>query len=86
MSTNDGEVAVQWALAGHGVVMRADWDIARYLKSGRLRLVLPNWQTPPADVHAVYPVQLQSAARVRAFVEHLEKSFRDAPGPLVRSA
>ncbi|TFY98226.1 LysR family transcriptional regulator [Ramlibacter humi] len=73
LSSNDGEIAVQWALAGHGIVLRAEWDIARYLKSGRLREVLPHWQTPPADVYAVYPVQLQGAARVHAFVEHLAR-------------
>lgn len=71
LSSNDGEIAVQWALAGHGIVLRAEWDVARYLKSGRLREVLPNWQTPPADIYAVYPVQVQGAARVKAFVEHL---------------
>lgn len=75
LSTNDGEVAVQWALAGHGVVLRAEWDIARYLRSGRLRQVLPQWQTPPADIYAVYPVQVQAAARVRVFVEHLARHF-----------
>jgi DNA-binding transcriptional LysR family regulator len=73
LSSNDGEIAVQWALAGHGIVLRAEWDVARYLKSGRLREVLPNWQTPPADIYAVYPVQVQGAARVKAFVEHLAR-------------
>jgi DNA-binding transcriptional LysR family regulator len=71
LSSNDGEIAVQWALAGHGIVLRAEWDVARYLKSGRLREVLPNWQTPPADIYAVYPVQVQGAARVKAFVDYL---------------
>lgn len=78
LSTNDGEVAVQWALAGHGVVMRSEWDITRYLRSGRLREVLPQWQTPPADIYAVYPEQVQAAARVRAFVEHLAAHFERA--------
>jgi len=55
LSTNDGEMAVNWALAGHGIVMRAEWDIARSLRSGRLRQVLESWQTPPADIYAVYP-------------------------------
>jgi LysR family transcriptional regulator, transcriptional activator for dmlA len=73
LSSNDGEIAVQWALAGHGIVLRAEWDVARYLKSGRLREVLANWQTPPADIYAVYPVQVQGAARVKAFVEHLAR-------------
>ena len=75
LSTNDGEIAVSWALAGHGIVLRAEWDIARYLRSGRLQQVLENWQTPPADIHAVYPVRHQGTARVRTFVDHLAQEF-----------
>ncbi|MFT3813991.1 MAG: LysR family transcriptional regulator [Acidovorax sp.] len=81
LSTNDGEIAVNWALAGLGLVMRAEWDVARYLASGRLRQVLEHYQTPPADIHAVYPQRHQSAARVRAFVDFLVEQFGGAtPG------
>ncbi|WP_421954488.1 LysR substrate-binding domain-containing protein [Polaromonas sp.] len=87
LSTNDGEIAVNWALAGHGIVMRAEWDIARYLRSGRLRQVLDNYRTPPADIHAVYPQRHQASARVRAFVDflaaHFEKSSIRAAGLVV---
>jgi len=79
LTTNDGEIAVNWALDGHGIVMRAEWDIARYLRSGRLVQVLPEYQTPAADIYAVYPGQLQSTARVRAFVDFVATSFA-APG------
>lgn len=75
LSTNDGEIAVNWALAGHGLLMRAEWNISKYLHSGRLRQVLENWQTPPADVYAVYPQRLQTAARVKAFVDHVVDAF-----------
>ncbi len=75
LSTSDGEIAVNWALAGHGIVMRAEWDVARYLRSGRLRQVLENYQTPPADIHAVYPQRHQVSARVRAFVDYLASHF-----------
>lgn len=75
MSTNDGEIAVNWALDGHGIVMRAEWDVAKYLHSGRLQLVLENWQTPPADIYAIYPQRLQTAARVKAFVDHVTEAF-----------
>ena len=69
LSTNDGEIAVNWALDGHGILMRAEWDIARFLKNGRLVQVLPQYHTPDADIHAVYPQRHQLAARVRAFVD-----------------
>ncbi|SFB69673.1 transcriptional regulator, LysR family [Polaromonas sp. OV174] len=75
LSTNDGEIAVNWALAGHGIVMRAEWDIARYLRSGRLKQVLENYRTPSADIHAVYPQRHQVSARVRAFVDFLAAHF-----------
>lgn len=87
LSTNDGEIAVNWALAGHGIVMRAEWDIARYLRSGRLVQVLENCRTPPADIHAVYPQRHQASGRVRAFVDflaaHFEKSSIRAAGLVV---
>jgi DNA-binding transcriptional LysR family regulator len=75
LSTNDGEIAVNWALAGLGIVLRAEWDIARYLRSGRLKQVLENWAAPPADIYAVYPLRHQGAARVHAFVDHLAEHF-----------
>ncbi len=81
LSTNDGEIAVNWALEGHGILMRAEWDIAKYLSSGRLVQVLEHWQTPPADIYAVYPQRLQTAARVRAFVDFLAAAFEAAVTP-----
>ena len=76
LSTNDGEIAVRWALDGHGILMRAEWDLAPHLKSGRLVPVLTQWETPDADIHAVVPQRLQWSVRVRAFVEHLHRELR----------
>jgi LysR family transcriptional regulator, transcriptional activator for dmlA len=75
LSTNDGEIAVHWALDGHGILMRAEWDIDRYLRSGRLVQVLPQYHTPDADIFAVYPQRHQVAARVRSFVDFVAASF-----------
>jgi LysR family transcriptional activator of dmlA len=78
LSTSDGEIAVSWALDGHGILMRAEWDIARYLRSGRLRPVLENYRTPPADIHVVYAPRHQNSARLRAFVDFLAAHFEKA--------
>jgi LysR family transcriptional regulator, transcriptional activator for dmlA len=75
LTTNDGEIAVNWALDGHGILMRAEWDIERYLKNGRLVQVLPQFSTPDADIHAVYPQRHQLASRVRAFVDFVALSL-----------
>ena len=75
LTTNDGGIAMQWALDGHGIVMRAEWDVEVYLRRGRLVQVLPQYTTPDADIHAVYPQRHQLSARVRAFVDFVAASF-----------
>jgi LysR family transcriptional regulator, transcriptional activator for dmlA len=55
--------------------MRAEWDIARYLQSGRLVQVLPDYHTPDADVYAIYPQRHQLAARVRVFVDFISEAL-----------
>lgn len=75
VSANDGESAMAWALDGHGILMRSEWDAAAYLRSGRLRLVLQDWTLPPANIIAVYPTRQNLSARTRAFVEELVDWF-----------
>jgi LysR family transcriptional activator of dmlA len=71
LTTNDGEIAVKWALDGHGILMRAEWDIKQYLQEGKLVQVLPNCETPNADIFAVYSQRHQMSNRIRAFVDFL---------------
>lgn len=75
LTTNDGGVAMNWALDGHGILMRAEWDTAGYLRSGRLVQVLPQYHTPDADIYAVYPQRHQMSTRVRAFVDLFSASL-----------
>lgn len=82
LSTNDGEVALNWALEGHGVLMRAEWDVAKYLRSGRLVRVLADYDTPPADIYAVFPERLNLSAKVTRFLDHLRAFLGEhADGP-----
>lgn len=75
LTTNDGEIAVNWALEGHGIVLRAEWDVDRYLRSGRLVQVLPQYATPEANIYAVYQQRHQLSSRIRLFVEYLAEKF-----------
>ncbi len=51
--------------------MRAEWALEQHLRNGRLVQVLPQYSTPDADIHAVYPQRHQLVARVRSFVDFL---------------
>ncbi len=75
LSTNDGSVAVRWALEGHGILVRAEWDIARYLRNGQLVRLLEEYGTPPGDVYAVYLQKSTQAARVSLFLDYLSETF-----------
>lgn len=75
LAVNHGEIAVDWALAGHGIILRSEWDIAGELREGRLERVLPDWAGVAADIHAVYPQRHLLTAKVRLFVDFLSARF-----------
>ncbi len=76
LTTNDGEIAVKWALEGHGILMRAEWDVKQYLADGSLVRVLPGHDTPNADIFAVYSQRHQMSNRIRAFVDFIAQDLR----------
>ncbi|HTJ91593.1 MAG TPA: LysR family transcriptional regulator [Pararobbsia sp.] len=79
LSSNDGETALIWALDGHGVLMRSEWDVQTHLNSGALQLVLPEWSLPSADVYAVYGERMNLSAKVSAFIDFLAEWFAGMP-------
>ncbi|MFT4064613.1 LysR substrate-binding domain-containing protein [Paraburkholderia sp.] len=82
LTTNDGEIAVKWALEGHGILMRAEWDIRQYLADGSLVQLLPDHDTPNADIFAVYSPRHQMSNRIRAFVEFIARDLTSEAGDL----
>lgn len=75
LSSNDGDIALGWALDGHGILVRSEWDLKKYVESGRLRIVLPHYVQPAADLHVVYPGGRRQSARARAFIDFLAAQF-----------
>ena len=74
LSANNGEIVRQWAIDGHGIILRSTWDISREIEAGVLMPVLPMY-FQQADVWAVYPSRLSVSARVKVCVEFLEQWF-----------
>ena len=75
LSSNNGEIVRQWAIDGHGVILRSTWDISREIETGVLVPVLPAY-FQQADVWAVYPSRLSVSAKVKVCVEFLEAWFK----------
>jgi DNA-binding transcriptional LysR family regulator len=79
LSSNDGEVARQWALRGKGVIIRSEWDVADSLASGKLVRLLPDWSLPDADVVALVASRSGLSARVKLFLAFLQARFKPQP-------
>jgi LysR family transcriptional activator of dmlA len=72
LSASNGEIVHQWAIDGHGIILRSLWDVRPSIEKGLLVRILPEYEQE-ADVWAVYPAPLSSSAKVRAFVGFLEE-------------
>ncbi|HEY8606068.1 MAG TPA: LysR family transcriptional regulator [Noviherbaspirillum sp.] len=76
LASNDGDIALGWALEGHGILIRSEWDLAKYVESGRLKVVLPKLALPAADLFVYYPSRRNQSIRTRAFIDFLVTHFR----------
>lgn len=80
LASNFGEVVRDWALAGHGLMLRSEWDVQPLIASGRLVHVLPEWAmldairflTPPRDPLRPTPL------RVRQLRDYLAAALAQA--------
>lgn len=79
MSSNDGEIVRQWALAGLGIMVRSEWAVADDLAAGRLEQVLPEWSCPGADVVALLNSRQGRSRRTAAFLDALRTSLAGPP-------
>lgn len=77
LTCNDGEVALNWALAHQGIMMRSGWDIARLVRAGQLRIVLPRHPLQPRDVFAVFPDSGLVAPKARVFIDFMARMLGD---------
>lgn len=78
LTTNDGGIAVNWALDGHGILLRAEWDVQKHLDAGQLVSVLESYRSPDADIYAVYAERHRTSVRVKTLVEFVADRFKHA--------
>lgn len=78
--TNSSEVVRELAIAGLGIALRSTWDVGNELRSGVLRVVLPDHPgAADVSIFAVHPATNFVPPGVRAFIEHLRAIYGDEP-------
>lgn len=76
LTTNDGGAALNWALDGHGILLRAQWDVEKHLESGELVQLLTAYNSPDADIYAIYAERHRTSVRVKALIDFVAAAFR----------
>lgn len=79
LATNDGQVAREWAIRGHGIVVRSEWSVADDLRAGRLVRLLDQHPLAPANVVALVRKRQGRSARVSALLAVLHETLRPVP-------
>jgi len=74
-TANSPEFLMRMALAGCGIAIVNDHFAVRYLTSGELVQILPEWRVPPVDLWAVFPGRRLMPAKTRAFLDVLAEKF-----------
>jgi DNA-binding transcriptional LysR family regulator len=73
--------AVDAALDGLGFVCIRSYQAEPHAAAGRLQIVLPDYEPPPAPIHLVHPEGRHLPAKVRLFLDHVAGGLRRKFGP-----
>lgn len=78
--TNSTEVVRESVIAGLGIALRSTWDVGSELKSGKLKIILPEYhESPRVAVYAVYPCRQFIPAKLRVFIDYLSNLYGPDP-------
>ena len=76
LSVNTIDAAIEAALSGAGLIRAMSYQIVEAVRSGRLTVVLEDFELPPRPVHLVYDRQNRLPLKLRAFVDFVVPRLR----------
>lgn len=76
MVVNDGSLVREWALAGRGIILKSELDVAQDLKSGALIPLLTNYAAAPNPLQMMFPPGRAQPQRVRALAEAVKLAMK----------
>lgn len=79
VALNDSYAYTAAGLGGLGIVQMAAFLMAPMIADGRMVPVLADWSNDPMPIHVVYPLNRHLSAKVRAFVEWVERLLSHHP-------
>ena len=69
--SDDGDVLMEWALAGHGIVNKPRFEVQHFLNSGQLVTVLPDNPPTAAKLAVIFPHKDFQDPKLRLFIDFM---------------
>lgn len=69
--SDDGDVLTDWALAGHGIVMKPIFEVADHIKSGALVQVAPKAKPAPIQMACLFTHRRRQDPKTRLFMDYV---------------
>ena len=84
LRVNNSEAILDATLAGLGVALLPTWMIGEDLRTGRLKMILPEWEAnisagPQRAIWGIYPYRRIVSPKVKVFLQFLQQQFGRPP-------
>ena len=76
LSISDNDSAASAVMAGLGITRLLSYQIAEPLQTGKLKIVLSEFESPPVPVHILHREGRYSSAKIRSFVDLMVERLR----------
>jgi DNA-binding transcriptional LysR family regulator len=79
MTTTSNDSALAAALAGFGITRLLSYQVAEFVKDGRLKPLLEEFDLPAMPVHVVHREGQHASRKARAFIDLVVERLRNHP-------
>jgi DNA-binding transcriptional LysR family regulator len=76
--SNDGALVREWALAGHGIVLKSELDVGPAIAAGHLVELLQDYAAPKLPLQMLFPPNRAQPRRVKEMAKRLAAEFEFA--------
>ncbi|MCG9759822.1 MULTISPECIES: LysR family transcriptional regulator [Pseudoalteromonas] len=79
LTANEATALLHATLNGAGLAIQPTYLVNRYIKSGELKLVLPDWKPNDMNIYVLYSSRKYMSPTVRALIDYLSLYFARTP-------
>ncbi|MCG9771085.1 LysR family transcriptional regulator [Pseudoalteromonas piscicida] len=79
LTANEATALLHAALIGAGLAIQPTYLVNRYIKSGELKPVLPDWKPSDMNIYVLYSSRKYMSPTVRALIDYLSHYFANTP-------